>query len=1216
LKQLWQNLAPWQPTMSTPNHEPDAKVDQVIAAYLRALDAGEQPDRDALLARHPAMAEELQAFFADLDGVEPLAAPLRQAVGQPVAPAAEAPTLAPGNPQTEESLLGRVRYFGDYELREEIARGGMGVVYRARQLSLNRTVALKMILAGQLASAADVERFRREAESAANLDHPHIVPIYEVGEHEGQQYFAMKLVGGPSLSQKLPELQHEPKAAARLVATIARAVHYAHQRGILHRDLKPGNVLLDKDGQPHVTDFGLAKRIEGDSRLTQSGAVVGTPSYMAPEQASGKKGLTVAADTYALGAILYECLTGRPPFRAETPLDTLMQVLEQDPEPPRRLNPKIDRDLETICLKCLRKEPEKRYNSAAALADDLERWQRGEPIEARPVRAPERLWRWCRRNPVVAMTTSLAAVALIVASAVVVLAAIRERAKEREQLHQSLIEQARAERLVGNRWRSLELFAEAVRMKPGDELRPDAIRTITQTGCHCVGECSVESNYFQPGHWRDFAISSDGKRLADLDKDPGRAREVGEQDEGPYPIRVREFPSGKLLAKRSGFGRVFAFRPGTVQLAIGKKTEEPESVWLWDPIAHKDLKFPGESPKFSRDGRLLLTESKKGFHVWDLADEREMKPPARGRFVGFLSGHELLLLEKDRYRVWNCQSGQERFVTPEGLKALGASLVSRLAVLHGQVPGENKETLHVWDLAAGRLLDSSLHLAQFPTSVAVSPNGRFLVFNDPTDEKQGPIHVWDIRRRTFINHLRPQGNAFGYRVGSWHECFSPDGSLLAVSGRSGGEFVLWLWDVETGKELAALRQVGDHYWPPDGDALVAIGPSFFGAEDWPYSISGGYWTEGDKRWSYKSGYLSCWEVARPTPTYSLNNGVSWLSLHRDGSRLVVNDLIGDLVQGRHGQEWLASAESTKGLFPMFGRLDELWVANREVANQEENKLCKLWQLAPEKRELSLPSGGYPDLEKQQNDRETDPALRGTWRVVIETERIALCPVKPLLLRMVKIRYERPEPQGKGGFSLGEQSIELWNHQEDKPQLVWTRLGKEWTCCQFTPDGRRVVIGGTKGLESWSAETGKAEKTLSSQPVDEMTLSLDGRRVLAGETIGERHAVERVARKATLLEVDTGREVQTWKADKGEWNAFALSPDGTLVASCSADKLIRLWDAATGREVARWQGHDSVVTALLFSRDGNTLYSGSQDGTLKLWNLPFIRNELAALGLDW
>jgi serine/threonine-protein kinase len=383
----------------------EQRVDAAIAAYLAAEDQGHAPDRREFLACYPDLVSELEAFFADHDGVARLA------------------DTAAWNHQGTARVLDctALSALGDYELLEEIGRGGMGVVYKARQQRLNRIVALKMILAGQMASVADIQRFRLEAEAVANLDHPHIVSVYEVGEHRGYWYFSMKWIDGGSLAERLDGYRDDPRAAARLLVTIARAMHHAHQRGIRHRDLKPSNILLDTEGQPCVTDFGLAQREEGLLELTLSGAIVGSPPYMAPEQASGHRGaVTTAADIYGLGAILYALLTGRPPFRAESALETIRQVQERAPEPPRVLNPAVDRDLETICLKCLAKEPSRRYGSADALANDLARWQAGEPILARPMSGAERLARWCRRHPAVVVLTSLAAALLIAATATAV----------------------------------------------------------------------------------------------------------------------------------------------------------------------------------------------------------------------------------------------------------------------------------------------------------------------------------------------------------------------------------------------------------------------------------------------------------------------------------------------------------------------------------------------------------------------------------------------------------------------------------------------------------------------------------------------------------------------------------------------------------------------------------------------------------------------------
>jgi len=304
--------------------------------------------------------------------------------------------------------------FGDYELLEEIGRGGQGVVYRARQKSLNRTVALKVIGLGHLAAEAQLKRFRLEAEAAARLDHPRIVPIHEVGERDGYCYFSMNFIDGGQLDEVVERESLPIRSAVELIAKLARAVHYAHEHGILHRDIKPGNILLDQKGEPHLTDFGLARLVETESTVTRTKEVFGTPSYMSPEQVTRDRTLTSATDVYALGAVLYQLLTGHPPFEGGTTYETMRLLLETELRPPRLLNPKIDRDLSTICLKCLEKDPRRRYPSALALAKDLEHWLKHEPILAKHSGFFTHSRKWVRRNP----STSVL-VTLLVALAVV-----------------------------------------------------------------------------------------------------------------------------------------------------------------------------------------------------------------------------------------------------------------------------------------------------------------------------------------------------------------------------------------------------------------------------------------------------------------------------------------------------------------------------------------------------------------------------------------------------------------------------------------------------------------------------------------------------------------------------------------------------------------------------------------------------------------------------
>ncbi len=365
--------------------ESDVTLASLLEQLAEAARRGTEPDLDALIEAHPELADELRGLWATanvIDGVV-LAAEIDSSLAD--ARTSSAALRSPAVP----------RRIGQYEILRELGRGGMGVVYHARQAGLGRTVALKMILRGELASAADVARFRGEAESAARLSHPHIVSVYEVGDFEGQPYFSMQYVEGTTLARRIADGPLPPREAAQLLIPVCRAIAAAHRAGVLHRDLKPSNVLIDSANRPYVTDFGLAKRLhpgaaEGAeaashaTALTHSGAVLGTPGYIAPEQAAGQRGVIGAAtDVYSLGAILYAMMTGRAPFQAASPVDTLLMVLEQDPPPPRLLNPQADPDLELIALKALQKPADLRYASADDLADDLEAFLRHEPISAR-----------------------------------------------------------------------------------------------------------------------------------------------------------------------------------------------------------------------------------------------------------------------------------------------------------------------------------------------------------------------------------------------------------------------------------------------------------------------------------------------------------------------------------------------------------------------------------------------------------------------------------------------------------------------------------------------------------------------------------------------------------------------------------------------------------------------------------------------------------------
>jgi WD40 repeat protein len=824
----------------------DRRLEEILHAYLQAVDAGQAPDRDALLREHPDCASELAAFFANQDAVAQVAqgmadpgAPAPRAAAGPTSAPREAAVPAPGT---------QVRYFGDYELLEEVARGGMGVVYKARQVSLNRPVALKMILAGQLASPQDVQRFRTEAEAAANLDHPHIVPIYEVGEHEGQHYFSMKLIEGGSLGACVGRFRGDARAAARLLQTVARAVHYAHQRGILHRDLKPANILLDAKGEPHVTDFGLAKRVEGGGNLTQSGAIVGTPSYMAPEQARAEKGLSTAVDTYSLGAILYELLTGRPPFRAATPLDTVLQVLEQEPVPPSKLDPRVDRDLETICLKCLDKNPAKRYGSAEALAEELERRLQGEPILARPAGRAERMMKWARRRPAVAalLVVSAVALAVLLGGGTAFTLRLKDQVRQTETARDEADDKAKklqekTDDLDRSLLHSKRVLAGSFIQLANHALHDGSV-TVARDRLDDVPpeerfwdwhylKRQVEGSLFTLyGHTEmvsGVAYSPDGARLAS-----------GSSDK---TVKVWDARTGQELLTLNGHTSAVwrvAYSPDGARLASGSGDK---TVRVWDAHTGQELHtLQGHtsavlSVAFSPDGARLASGSwDKTVKVWDTRTGEELLT-LKGHTGGVSGvafspdGARLASGSKDKtVKVWDARTGQELLAlqghtsavlsvaySPDGARlASGSGNPSALA---GGPPGEVK----VWDARTGRELLTLKGRADLVTSVAFSPDGARLAGGSSAASVSfgldpGEVQVWDAR--TGQELLTLKGHT-GWVTGV---AFSPDGARLAGTSWDG---TVKVWDARTGQELPTLKGhtelVSSVTFSPDGARLAS-----------------------------------------------------------------------------------------------------------------------------------------------------------------------------------------------------------------------------------------------------------------------------------------------------------------------------------------------------------------------------------------------------------
>jgi WD40 repeat protein len=794
-----------------------ARVDALLAAISQAGSFLETPALSQEADRRPRADADHSTLLVASDPVDAPAGV--EATGDHAGPGPITEGRGTGNSPADPSAASTPTRLGDFELARRLGEGAMGVVFEARQVSLNRLVAVKMIRAGLFAGEADLRRFRIEAEAVAHLDHPGIVPIYGVWEHQDCHYFSMKLIRRGSLARHLDAYPADPRAAARLVAEVAEAIQHAHERGILHRDLKPSNILLDEEGWPLVTDFGLAKRSGDDSSLTQSGAIMGTPSYMAPEQASGHKlAITALTDVYGLGAVLYALLTGRPPIVGATILETIEQVRGRPPAPPSRINRRVGRDLETICLRCLEKDPWRRYTSAAALADDLRRWLDGAPIAARPVGAVARVWMWSRRNAIV--TGLLAALILFALGTTwqwwraerLLLQAQRDASGEAIDHALSIC----AQEHVG---RGMLRLAEALETAPSDAA--DLKRAVRANLVAWSRHQTQLTNLLRHSDRVHFvAFSPDGRTAVTASPD-GTARLWDARTGAPRGAPLRH-DGGVMQA---------AFSPNSRQV-ITASLDRTARLWEVDSGRPRGaplrLRGPVRSVAFSPDGQTVLTGSNGGVaQLWDVASQQPRGEPLHHngwlQQVDFRPDGNVAITAgqgDNRVRLWDLTTGQaigkpipyypgrrhNRTASYFACSANGERIVTTGSWVSGQ-----KECGLVWDATMGHPLGQPLCHDGGIRAVSLSRDGNVAV----TASDDRTARLWDARTGApLCGPLRHQGHVLSVALDA--------AGTLALTGSE--DRTARIWKVPGGEPLGdPLHHPGPVLavaFRPDGGAVL------------------------------------------------------------------------------------------------------------------------------------------------------------------------------------------------------------------------------------------------------------------------------------------------------------------------------------------------------------------------------------------------------------
>jgi WD40 repeat protein len=1030
----------------------------------------------------------------------------------------------------------------------ELGRGGMGVVYKARQQALKRTVALKMILSGGHAGEEDRARFLAEAEAIAAIKHPGIVQVFDFGTHDGLPFFSLEFCEGGSLASKLAGTPMPPRESAQLVEQIARAMQAAHERGIIHRDLKPANVLLQKrttddtdhtdkgrdqarsssalsvssvlsvvDCFPKITDFGLAKRVEGGSGLTQTGAVMGTPSYMAPEQAEGKKGLGPAADVYALGAILYECLTGRPPFKAATSFDTILQVVADDPVPPGQLNARVPADLETVCLKCLRKEPDKRYASAADLADDLGRFQCGEPIAARPVGSLERAWKWVRRHPagaglsVASLVAALALVAFFVSQSFQgrlseantrLTAALEEaeRARGNEERQKKATEEA-LQRVESFRYFNLISLAErelaARDHGRADELLaqcPEALRGWEWVYLHNQAHVPRTTSRKHADQVLCVAYSCDGERLAS----GGRDGALRVRDENLWRDKI------VVIAGHTGPVRAVAFSPDGLHLA---SAGDDRVVRIFELTNKKDVFREDRGGKPYQE-RFRLTHHRRPV--------RALGYSLNGRYLASADdGGALWLTQTAGKPASRRLQGHDKVVRGLAFSQDGQRLASA---------GEDR-LVKVWDTATGELL-FQLALSGHVSSL-VWGKGKQLAAAIDAQGKEGGVVVWDDPER------RRQPRALLSQTGGVR-CLaaSPVDGTLALAGRDG---TIRLWDGKAGSLTRNLRG-------PSGTVTsLAFRP------DGRFLASGG----GQPR---QRGEVTIWDLSPVPQTRVLRAHVGWamaVAFHAEGGRL---------------------------------------------ASGGEDGLIKVWDLAANRALLTLkghqgPVTGVafiPDLPLIASSGHD-----GTVRLWSSATAKLLHTFEG---RRGATRFLAVSADGKlmasGGVEKGKGVVTIWDIPSrrvyrQRAAHVGTVFG-----VAFSPDGRRLAsCGDDQTVRVHEVADGRETLVLRGHTTQlaAVAFSPDGKQLVSAGA----------DRTACLWEANTGKRLHLLAGHSATVLGVAFSSDGKRLGTAGADGVVKLWDPQTGLEACTLPTAAPYTAAVAFSSD-RRIASANFDGSVTVW----------------